>query len=81
MKSKFEYQGEAFATKAKVGTRKPLRTATELAEELGVTLNTLSALMRHHNGPPPAHKTQSRNSKATWYDPQQVRAWFKALPK
>lgn len=54
--------------------RKPLRTIKELAFEFGTTRQTLIAHMTHHNGPLPVFMT-----KKVWYDPDEVRAWWKAL--
>ena len=62
----------------KDGPRKPLRTLKEMAEEFGVTVNSLRALIGHHDGPKPVlkHDCTVRN---TWYDPAVLRAWWKQI--
>lgn len=59
--------------------RKPLRTLQELADEFGISAMSLGNRLRHDkDGPKP--RFNSKNSLGplqTWYDPQQVREWYK----
>lgn len=59
--------------------RKPLRTRAELAEEFGIKQQSLQAYMNHDpESPKPIYRTGTqRTKKNTWYDPDQVRAWWK----
>jgi hypothetical protein len=60
------------------GARKPLRTISELADELGVTVRTLTATFSHHDGPKPKFRTGAKTATTnTWYDPGEVRAWWR----
>lgn len=67
------------------GARKPLRSLRELAEEFGVPHKTLQAkLARCKDAPKPIYSTGSSSSKTvspknTWYDPDEVRAWWRGL--
>lgn len=64
------------------GARKPLRSLRELADEFGVTHKTLQAkLSRCKDAPRPIFSTgdnKTASQRNTWYDPQEVRAWWKA---
>jgi hypothetical protein len=56
----------------------PLRTFREMAEEFGVTDAQLrSKLERLDDAPKPKMKHQNRYTKNTWYDPVEIRAWWK----
>lgn len=59
--------------------RKPLRTLKELAEEFGVTPTSLKMRMRYDpEGPKPVmHTLGTGTQRNTWFDPEQVRAWWK----
>lgn len=61
------------------GARKPLRSIRELAEELGVKPKSLAAIMAKNNGPKGRYRTGTgaTGGKNTWYDPEEVRAWWK----
>ena len=61
------------------GTRKPLRTITELAEEFGLTLRMLTARMGHSgDAPNPIPSAGNSNSNQnTWYDPDEMRRWWR----
>jgi len=62
------------------GARKPLRSLKELAEEFGVTRQSLHATMRHDpNSPKPQYFTGGgkRKTQNTWFDPDAVRKWWK----
>ncbi len=53
-----------------------------MAEEFGIQSKKLAYLMRDHNGPKPKlDLTRSATGKAQvcWYDPDEVRAWYKSL--
>ena len=67
------------------GARKPLRSLRELAEEFGVPHKTLQAkLARCKGAPKPVYSTgdhKTASQRNTWYDPQEVRAWWAALTK
>ena len=53
----------------------------ELAEEFGITTATLSAYMQHHGGPKAVlkHGGNYSRSAVTYYDPDEVRKWWKEL--
>jgi hypothetical protein len=57
-----------------------LRTGKEMAEEFGISVQSLAAYMRNHNGPKPrlAHRNMSSNP-AQWYSPTEMRAWWKTV--
>lgn len=83
--SKEETLGQFFQRVRNGGTRKPLRSLRELAEEFGVPHKTLQVKLARCKGAPKPrystgyHKTTSQRN--TWYDPQEVRAWWAALTK
>jgi len=59
------------------GARKPLRSLKELAEEFGVTWQSLFATMRHDpSSPRPLYSTGHHGRKNTWFDPDAVRTWW-----
>lgn len=65
------------------GARKPLRSLRELADEFGVPHKTLQGkLARRADAPKPVYRTGSGNAVSqqnTWYDPDEVRAWWRSL--
>lgn len=62
------------------GYMPPLRTIDEIAEELGLTRAKLAALIRDFDGPKSKLKhSNNRTTKATWYDPVEVRRWYKGV--
>lgn len=65
------------------GARKPLRSLRELAEEFGVPHRTLQVkLARCKGAPKPIYSTgdqKTASQRNTWYDPQEVRRWWKSL--
>ena len=67
------------------GARKPLRSLRELAEEFGVPHKTLQAKLAWcKDAPKPLYKTGSGKTTTqqnTWYDPDEVRAWWRGLAK
>lgn len=69
-------QKYAFPGRNKV-SHKPLRTAKELAEEFGISSSRLCGLVGSRNGP----KSRLSTGSARWFDPDEVRAWWRALPE
>lgn len=60
------------------GRRKPLRTLKEMSEEFGITLVSLAMLIKNRNGPKAKYSTGLSSTKRnTWYDPDELRAWWK----
>ena len=57
----------------------PLRTITEMAEEFGLTSHQLAGLMCRSelNPPQPRIKSHGRRVTNTYYNPAEVRAWWK----
>jgi hypothetical protein len=58
--------------------RPPLRTFKEMAEEFGVTPNTLSSLTGFRGGPSPILVAGTVRQQA-WYDPAGLRAWWDSI--
>lgn len=57
--------------------RAPLRTLTELANEFGVPAKTLQTkLARIPGAPRPKLLGRNNAHRATWYSPEEVRAWW-----
>ncbi len=69
-----------FAIDPKRQARKPLRTATELAEEFGVSVTALGGALTANGAPKPRLRNTSsaRIHSNTWYDPEEVRRWWAA---
>ena len=67
--------------RSKEGPRKPLRTIKEMAAEFGTTRQTLAGYLAHHGGPVPKYVTGNSRirTRNTWYDPDDLRAWWKDL--
>lgn len=60
--------------------RKPLRTGHELAEEFGVSIHVFAYNLKSFPDAPQPKLDNRRNSKAAkflWYDPDEVREWWK----
>lgn len=57
--------------------REPLMTATEMAADLGMSVQSMTNYMRHRNGP--AHEMVARRNATTitYFKPSAVRAWWK----
>jgi len=73
-----------FARVKREGRRKPLRTMTEIAEILGVHLNTLSKAMAHDDrAPKPVINNRHRSvaSPCKWYEPGEVVRWWRQREK
>lgn len=57
----------------------PLRSKQEMAEEFGISMQSLAGLMRTHAGAPKpciTHGTPSTKTKIEHYDPREMRAWY-----
>ena len=77
-KSLKETPGQFWVRIKSGGARKPLRTIAELAEELGVPVRTLTSTFAQNDGPKPKYRTGGGTTvKNTWYDPDEVRTWWK----
>lgn len=63
--------------------RKPLRTFKEMAEEFGVSVSTLSGLMATRSGPQPRlnHSGGCAQTRNKWFDPDEMRAWWKSVQR
>ena len=75
-----ETMGERGARIRNGGGRKPLRSLRELADEFGISVPALSATMRHDPNGPKARYFMGggkRNTQNTWFDPDDVRKWWK----
>lgn len=57
----------------------PLRTVKELADEFGVSCGCLSGLLANDGAPKSTFSTRAGTTKATWFNPTEVRVWWKAL--
>lgn len=59
------------------GPRKPLRTFKELCADLGEPeRHVLGKLARDEGRPEPVLVKRTRRGQASWYDPEQFRAWW-----
>lgn len=56
--------------------REPMLTATELAQEFGLPLNTLRNYMRYRNGPKPSLISNGSGTTKTYFKPSEVRRWW-----
>lgn len=59
----------------------PLRTASEMAEEFGMrSAQQLAGVMQASpvKPPEPIRRLRNRTTHTTWYDPREMRAWWKA---
>jgi predicted DNA-binding transcriptional regulator AlpA len=57
------------------GTRKPLRTVAELADEFGISKMSLVNFMRNSDSSPKPRPLKNRS--AVWYDADEVRKWWR----
>ncbi len=62
--------------------RPPLRTVTEIAEILGVTMQTLMWALRDADAPKPAMRPNEHGhvvvgQNRVWYEPKEVLRWYK----
>lgn len=60
--------------------RKPLRTSAEVAADLGLTLHQLTGYLSRDGAAPKPILVKGRTFgvKNSWYDLQQMQAWWKA---
>lgn len=70
-----------FDLRAKQPNRKPLRNTKELAEEFGVSVQTLLNLLRLRSGPERIMLSKGAAGDVSWYDPDAVRKWWKTLER
>lgn len=59
--------------------REPLLTAGEMADELGVSVQSMLRYMRHHNGPKHEMVAKRNATTITYFKPSTVRAWWKQV--
>jgi len=59
--------------------REPLLTAAEMAEELGMSMQSMLRYMRHHNGPKHEMVAKRNATTITYFKPSAVRAWWKQV--
>lgn len=71
---------ESFQERKARGVRKPLRTLKEMAEEFGVVPQFLANRLRCHNGPKAELDNRNCGCRAHWYEPDEMRRWWAALP-
>jgi len=67
-------------TPLRKGHRRPRRTFTEMAEEFGLTHAQLKSEMRFSLVPVPKPELihHSNTGRNTWFDPDEMRRWWKA---
>ena len=77
--TKGETMGEFWRRTQSGGARKPLRSLKELAEEFGLKPMALKGHMEMDiEGPRPKYCTGGNATpRNAWYDPDQVRKWWK----
>lgn len=63
----------------KRGDGKPKRTLQEMAEEFGVTWQTLAAHLSNRRGPQASVRIDSLSGRRSYYEPAAMRAWWKKL--
>jgi hypothetical protein len=76
----FEYRKTKkfdFTNKSTYNT--PCRTLGEMAEEFSVSTRTLSNLIISRNGPQKRLIQKNLDGKVSWYDPIEMRKWWKTL--
>ena len=61
-------------------SRPPLRSATELAEEFGISVNRLGGLLGGYNGPKSRLSRRNISMKNSWFDRSEVVLWWNTLP-
>lgn len=57
----------------------PLLTATEMAEQLGVSMQSMLRYMRYHNGPTHEIVSKGNSTTKTYFKPSEVRKWWNQL--
>ena len=67
------------ALKAAGRRREPLRTLTELAGELGISVVALGRALKEPGAPPPIFDGEKlrHTSRVKWFTPSEVRAWWR----
>ena len=60
------------------GARKPLRLLCEMAEEFGVSANQLRGIIGHSPDAPKPKLNSHSKAAHIWYDPDEVRVWWKS---
>jgi hypothetical protein len=76
-----ETLGQFFQRIHSGGGRKPLRSLKELADEFGIKPQSLKMHMQvDPNAPKPKYATGGTGTtqRNTWFDPEEVRRWWKA---
>lgn len=62
--------------------RKPLRTTIEMADAFGVDVQMLGGLLSADiDAPKPKLKKRTSRTHTSWYDPDELRRWWKARRK
>lgn len=56
--------------------REPLLTAAEMAQELGMSVQSMLLYMRHRNGPKHEMVAKRNNTTITYFKPSEVRRWW-----
>ena len=60
--------------------RTPVRRTTELAEEFGISVQRLTMVMKHHNGPKPSNELKNATSKhISYFNLFEARRWWNSL--
>jgi hypothetical protein len=59
----------------------PKRTFKEMAEEFGVSVNSLRGIWSQHGGPKSDLNQHGPSGGTSWYDPKVVRAWWATVPE
>lgn len=73
---KLEPLWEATNRIRKEGSRKPLRTLKELAEEFGISKLQLAGLLSDQGNIKPVFYRNGKGNKNSWYDPIEVRRFM-----
>lgn len=59
--------------------REPLLTAAEMAQELGLPMQSMLMCMRHNNGPKHEMVAKRNATTITYFKPSEVRRWWQQL--
>jgi predicted DNA-binding transcriptional regulator AlpA len=59
--------------------REPLLTANEMAQELGLSMQSMLLYMRHNNGPKHEMVARRNATTITYFKPSEVRRWWQQL--
>ena len=63
------------------GPKKPTKSFKELCDEFEVKPRTLSNYLRREGAPKPLIKHHTQSSCNSYYDPDEMRKWWKGLQK